>query len=281
MHSTRSSRVYRSLTASFGTPTTACRSLAIDRRASPSSICADLHAARRQTFLPRSRKYYTSTSPTPPPYPPLQAAILSAAHARVPDSGFSLESLKLGAIDAGYLPATCNLFTRGSFDLVLYHLVTERLALKGRLDLSTLGSPDKPAGTGLKVRALLLARLRANANIIHKLPEALGHLSLLGNTPTSVAELARLVDEIWYLSGDKSVDNSWYTKRGMLAGVYAASEMFMTQDKSANFKDTEEFVDRRLEDVQKIGSITGAVLQWYGFTGLATVNVLRSWGARI
>lgn len=136
-------------------------------------------------------------------------------------------------------------------------------------------------GTGAKVRALLLARLHANDKIIQKLPEALGQMSLLGNIPASTAELARLVDEIWYLAGDTSVDNSWYTKRGLLAGVYASSEMFMTQDKSTGFKDTEEFVDRRLDEVMRVGRTAGSITEWMGFTGLSAVNVLRSWGARV
>lgn len=131
------------------------------------------------------------------------------------------------------------------------------------------------------MRSLILARLHANEPVIHKLQEALTLMSLLGNIPASVAELARLVDEIWYLAGDESVDGSWYTKRALLAGVYASSEMFMTQDTSVGFKQTEEFVDRRLEDVKAVGSTAGAVTEWVGFTGLATVNVLRSWGVRI
>lgn len=205
----------------------------------------------------------------------------------MPSTGFTKASLTQGATDAGYLPASTNLFTRGAFDLVVYHLVTQRLALKDRIQFPEFdpnvdgAKQTKPLGTGAKVRALLLARLRANDELLPKLPEALGHMSLLGNIPASVAELARLVDEIWYLAGDKSVDTSWYTKRGLLAGVYASSEMFMTQDKSKNFRDTEAFVDRRLEDVMRVGKTAGAITEWSAFTGLATVNVLRSWGARI
>lgn len=218
----------------------------------------------------------------------METAILSASYAHVPTTGFTQDSLTRGAIDAGYLPASTNLFPSGAFDLVQYHLVTERLALKDRVQfpgaqLRTEGSTSqsKALGTGAKVRALLLARLRANDQVIHKIPEALGQMSLLRNIPASIAELARLVDEIWYLAGDVSVDSSWYTKRGTLAGIYASSEMFMTQDKSKDHKDTEDFVDRRLEDVMRVGRTASSVTQWSAFTGLATINVLRSWGARI
>jgi hypothetical protein len=74
-------------------------------------------------------------------------------------------------------------------------------------------------------------------------------MSLPQNVGDSMAELARLSDEMWFLAGDKSVDFSWYTKRATLSAVYASSgfpsscqcwlvEVFMTTDNSENFQDT-------------------------------------------
>lgn len=101
------------------------------------------------------------------------------------------------------------------------------------------------------------------------------------NTATSVAELARLADEIWFLAGDSSVDTSWYTKRASLAAVYSAAEVFMTQDQSSGFIDTEKFVDGRLEDLRTAGGAVNDVAEWASFTGHAVVNVLRSKGLRV
>ena len=53
--------------------------------------------------------------------------------------------------------------------------------------------------------------------------KALAVMSLSQNVAGSVAELARLADEMWYLAGDKSVDFSWYTKRATLSAVYAST----------------------------------------------------------
>ena len=59
---------------------------------------------------------------------------------------------------------------------------------------------------------------------------------------------------------------NWYTKRGMLAGIYKSTEIYMLQDKSEDFQDTWEFLDRRVEDVSKFGKTlrsgqqSGAVL---------------------
>ena len=99
--------------------------------------------------------------------------------------------------------------------------------------------------------------------------------------PASLKELAALSDEIFYLSGDVSVDSSWYTKRASLSSIYAASDLFMTTDQSTEFKDTREFMERRFRDVQVLGGAVGGLGQWVGFTTQAAVNVGRSWGVRI
>lgn len=106
-------------------------------------------------------------------------------------------------------------------------------------------------------------------------------MALPRNVPPSMHELALLADEIWFLSGDKSVDTSWYTKRASLAAVYASAEVFMTQDASRGFGETEAFVERRLGNVRRVGMGVGAVGEWVGFTGMGVLNGLRSKGVRI
>lgn len=106
-----------------------------------------------------------------PPFPQAESAILSSAYAHVPTYGFTIDALKLGARDAGYLDASTNLFPRGVFDLVNYHLVTQRLALKDKVQFPDAGDDGKKIGVGSKVRTLTLARLRANEPIIQRWQE--------------------------------------------------------------------------------------------------------------
>lgn len=106
-------------------------------------------------------------------------------------------------------------------------------------------------------------------------------MSLLENIPSSLKELHALSDEIWYLAGDTAVDFSWYTKRASLAGVYASSEMFMTTDTSKDFAATEEFVDRRLKDIQLLGGSVGGFTQYVGFWAGNSINLARSWGMKV
>jgi hypothetical protein len=110
------------------------------------------------------RSYHSEHHPDPQPFPPTQTAILSAALNRVPEYGFTSRALSLGARDAGYLEASTQLFPRGAYDLINFHLVIQRLALKDRVQFPT----DAKLGVGEKVRVLTLERLLANKDVIHQ-----------------------------------------------------------------------------------------------------------------
>lgn len=235
------------------------------------------HRTLPQSSLAAARSYFSQHHPDPPPFPPIQNSILSAALKRVSEHGFTEQALTLGARDAGYLDVSVQLFPRGVFDLVNYYLVTRRLALKQDVQFPE----DVKLGVGRKVKTLTMTRLRANKDIIHQWQGALGHMSLLGNIPASLKELNALSDEIWYLAGDTAVDPSWYTKRASLSAIYASSELFMTTDTSKDFALTEDFLDRRLEDVQKVGKTIGGAGEYVGFWANTGVNLARSWGMKI
>lgn len=114
--------------------------------------------------LPRlstTRTYYSYETPLPPPYPPTETAILSAALSHVPALGWTTSSLRQGARDAGYLDVSTNLFPKAEFELVLYHLRTQRLGLKDRVQF-----PEEAAlGTTRKVKSLVMERLRGNVEV--------------------------------------------------------------------------------------------------------------------
>ncbi|KAL8243889.1 hypothetical protein R6Q59_010147 [Mikania micrantha] len=226
---------------------------------------------------PSTRTYHSQYHPEPPPYSQVHDKILSAALRRVPEYGFSEKSLALGAEDAGYLEVSVQLFPRGVYDLIQYHLVTQRLALKDRVQFTT----EPKMGLTRKVKTLAIERLLANKDIIHQWQGALGHMSLLGNIPASLQELGLLADEIWYLAGDTTVDFNWYTKRASLSMVYASSELFMTTDASKDFAATQEFLERRLEDAQSIGVTVGGFTNYVGFWAGNSVNLARAWGMKV
>jgi hypothetical protein len=142
-------------------PPAACRSLlSIPRPLPPSPGFSTLPYARKGSRT----GYHSEHHPDPAPFPPAQTGILSAALNRVPEYGFSSQALLLGAKDAGYLEVSVQLFPRGAYDLINYHLVTQRLALKDRVQFPT----DANLSIGKKVRVLTLERLKANNDIIRQ-----------------------------------------------------------------------------------------------------------------
>ena len=112
------------------------------------------------------RPYHSYEHVEPPPFTEAESAILSAALTHVPSHGFTTTALSHGARDAGFLDASINLFPTGVFDLIKYHLVTQRLALKHNVQF-----PQQKLGVGAKVRLLALQRLRANHSIIQRWQE--------------------------------------------------------------------------------------------------------------
>ena len=242
-----------------------------------------LHAASRQparirslVIWRRSRSYHSYEHEAPPPFNPTEDAILSAAFAHVPTHGFSTTALTQGARDAGYLDISTNLFPTGAFSLVNYHLVTQRLALAKHAS-----SLQPRTDITANIRALALYRLHANTPIIHRWQEALALLSTARHIPTSLRELARLSDELLFLAGSTTVTSAWYTNRAALAAIYASAELFMTQDRSDGFVETEEFLTRRLEEGERIRGGLEMVGKFVGMQAGGLVDGLRSKGVWI
>lgn len=114
-------------------------------------------------------------------------------------------------------------------------------------DLSTLRIPAR-------IRRLVEIRLEQASPHRDALRRALGLLSLPWNAPAAAKITARTVSAIWNAAGDTSDDLSWYTRRATLAGVYGATLAYWLrepEDRAA----TMEFLDRRLADVARIGTI--------------------------
>ncbi|KAI5466513.1 COQ9-domain-containing protein [Mariannaea sp. PMI_226] len=233
---------------------------------------------RTQRFVQRS--YHSDNHPSPPgPFGDAEKAILAAAYKHIPEHGFSQRALGLGARDAGYLDISATVVPEGPFSLIKYHLVSQREALAERNE--QLFKEDNTTSVASRVEALTWERLMGNKEVLDRWQEALAIMAQPSNVPASFKELAALSDEIWFLAGDKAVDPSWYTKRASLSMIYSTSELFMTNDRSPDFAETRQFLQRRLGEVKSLGNLVGSLGQYASFTLNAGVNVLRSKGVRI
>ena len=139
---------------------------ALTPRSCSSFKCRAPVSSIRTLLRAPNRPYHSYEHDDPPVFTPTEETILAAGLAHVPTHGFTSTALTLGTRDAGYPDVSTNLFPNGPFDLVRYHLVTQRLALKERIQF-----PHDRLGVGAKVRLLALERLRANQGIIHRWQE--------------------------------------------------------------------------------------------------------------
>jgi ubiquinone biosynthesis protein COQ9 len=117
----------------------------------------------RRTAWQSIRSYHSPNHPISPTYTPQQDKILSTALSLVPSHGFTSETLREGAKQAGYLEITHNLFPSGVWSLVEYHLVTQREKLAS--------IPLNEGGVGKTIRKLCIERLQGNKDVIGRWQE--------------------------------------------------------------------------------------------------------------
>ena len=87
--------------------------------------------------------------------------------------------------------------------------------------------------------------------------QLLAFLALPAHTALGLSCLARTVDEMWRAAGDTSTGFNFYTKRGLLAGVYGATLLAWLDDETEDFSATWAFLDRRISDVMEIQKARG------------------------
>ena len=75
---------------------------------------------------------------------------------------------------------------------------------------------------------------------------------ILLNTSTTLFQIS---DEIWFLSGDKSTDYNYYTKRFLLMKIYALTFSFFIFDRSEKFENTKRFLQKQIELVLGFGKL--------------------------
>lgn len=179
----------------------------------------------------------------------LRDTILDAALPHVPFDGWTMTALAAGARSRGLKSAdVLRAFPTGPIDAIAYH--SERA---DRRMVQALESQDlAPVKVRDRVALALRTRFEQNAADREAIRRALSVLSLPQNAPRSARLLYRTVDAVWYACGDTSTDFNFYTKRGLLAGVYSATLLYWLNDSSEGSADTWRFLDRRIGDVMRI-----------------------------
>ncbi len=183
----------------------------------------------------------------------LRDELLLATLPNVAFDGWSLQALRAGAQMTGHDWATA----RRAFPDGVPELVEHFSDWADRQMLAALSTHDLAA---MRVRDRIRLAVRLRLEILAPHQEAvrrmLSWLALPQNTGLGVELLLRGVDAMWHAAGDTATDANWYTKRGLLAGVFSATTLYWLNDYSEDFRDTWDFLDRRIDDVMRIGRAT-------------------------
>ena len=189
----------------------------------------------------------------------IRSRILDAALWHVPFDGWTPATLALGARDAGLdSVAAQRVFPGGPVDAIRFW--------SERTDRQTVDACSQPGFAQRRVRekVRLLVRTRLELVAPHKeaVRHALGVLAVPIHGALAAKLLARTVDAIWYAAGDTATDFNWYTKRGLLAGVYGATLPHWPEDRSPDHVDSRSFLDRRLDEVLRFPRVLADIGNW-------------------
>ena len=102
-----------------------------------------------------------------------------------------------------------------------------------------------------RIRALIAFRLGAVTGMEESLRRAQAVMAMPNNAAKAMKMGWGSADKMWRLAGDNATDYNHYTKRAILAGIYAATLAVFIDDNSEGKVETNAFLDRRIEGVMK------------------------------
>jgi ubiquinone biosynthesis protein COQ9 len=178
----------------------------------------------------------------------LREAVLAAALPHAAFDGFTQSMLERAGTEAGVTKADlARLFENGPASLIEFYSNWADAEMEKRLAAADLKA--------MKIRERIATAVKTRLAILKPHKEAARRAAALLSLPMHAALGAKLmyrtVDAMWRAAGDTSTDFNFYTKRGILAGVYGSTAMRWFNDTSEDEKPTEEFLAARIENVMQ------------------------------
>ncbi len=179
-------------------------------------------------------------------------ALIDALLCQVPFDGWTSRALSHALAAAGEHPDDGPIyFPGGAAEMISAFCALADERMEQAAVAADLAAYRVPA----RVKAIIALRFEQNRGNKEAIRRALAWLSLPIHLPLAAKLTAATVDAIWHAAGDSSADFNWYTKRGILAGVYTSTLLYWLTDTSDDDAATLAFLDRRLASVGKIGGI--------------------------
>ena len=183
----------------------------------------------------------------------LRKELLRAVLPHVPFDGWSDRALKAGASDIAMPIATMRALVPGG-GLELIEL--QSISMDDEMILCLLEQDGGAMRIRDRITLTVRLRLELAARDKEAVRRAVTYLALPQNMLVGTRLLYLSVDAIWRAVGDTSTDWNFYSKRGLLAGVYPSTVLFWLQDESPESEETWAFLDRRIADVMKVPRVT-------------------------
>ncbi len=145
----------------------------------------------------------------------------------------------------------------GAMDMIAAWIASVDVAMAAALPAETLAT--------MKIRDRIRALVQARLGAIAGREEALRRAMAIMAMPQNVVRSGKLgwasADAMWRLAGDRATDYNHYTKRALLAGIYAATLAVFVDDESEGKADTAAFLDRRIENVMQFEKAKAQLLR--------------------
>lgn len=172
--------------------------------------------------------------------------------------GWSDEAVATAAQEAEVDPAlAAHAFSGGAMDMIAAWIAdVDARMTQAFADGALAALPVRE-----RIRRLVRFRLEAISGREEALRRALAIMAMPHHVPEALRLGWHSADLMWRLAGDAASDFNHYTKRAILAGIYAATLAVLVDDTSEGKADTAAFLDRRIAGIMRFEKAKAQLLR--------------------
>ena len=194
----------------------------------------------------------------------------------VPDLGWTWDALSKAALNSKKMKSHSEEELQTIFDNKISNIIG---IFNDKLDeeMFAIFNPEnnKNLGVTQTVKALILSRLRASENYKSIIKTSLFFMAQPGNAYEALNQLMKTSNKIWEIAGDTSRGRNFYSKRLILAGVYSSTLAYWLAKETRSIDGSEDFLDKRLDDVKNIGKISKQSIEVFERTKQELRSMIR------
>lgn len=194
----------------------------------------------------------------------------------VPDLGWTWDALSKAALNSKKMKSHSEEELQTLFDNKISNIIG---IFNDKLDeeMFAIFNPEnnKNLGVTQTVKALVLSRLRASENYKSIIKTSLFFMAQPGNAYEALNQLMKTSNKIWEIAGDTSRGRNFYSKRLILAGVYSSTLAYWLAKETRSIDGSEDFLDKRLDDVKNIGKISKQSIEVFERTKQELRSIIR------